>query len=91
MAYDTNNPPALKSSGVGGVGKTFFYSSADTLADVNTAGYFSNGYDLGMRVGDKVEIYDTTTPARAEAYVNAASATSVDLTDGLAMTATDTD
>lgn len=62
MAYSTSNPPALKSpSPLTGAGQTWVYRSTDPAADVDAADYFSNGYDLGMKVGDLVEVTDTDT------------------------------
>lgn len=92
MAYDTSNPPAMISQRVGATGGAlWYYASTDNLAAVNTAGYFSNGYDLGMRAGDIVFVLDTDDYSGGIAVVNAASATSVDITDGTALAATDTD
>lgn len=91
MAYSTDNPPALVASGIGGKGNIWKYDSADALTDARVSGYFSNGYDLGMRAGDMVIITDTDTSATSLSFVNAASATAVDLADGTALTATDTD
>lgn len=56
MPYSTSNPPRLISQGVGGLGsKIWVYeSTADAAATVDTSGYFTNGYDLGMRAGDVV-------------------------------------
>lgn len=91
MAYSTDNPPFLMSQGLQGDGKAWMYKSADALSDVRVAGYFSNGYDLGMRAGDTVTIVDTDTSATSISFVNAATSTSVDLADGTALTATDSD
>lgn len=56
MAYSTSNPPRLVTQGVGGLGsKIWIYeSTSDAAAAVDTIGYFTNGYDLGMRAGDIV-------------------------------------
>jgi len=61
MAYDSANPPALKSSLLTGPGKTWVYRSTDVATDVDASGYFTNGDDLGMEVGDIVEVCDTDT------------------------------
>lgn len=90
MAYVTTNPPKLIAQGITG-GHVWKYDSADALADVRVSGYFSNGWKLGMRAGDLVIITDTDTSATSLSFVNAASATAVDLADGTALTATDTD
>lgn len=72
MGYATSNPPVAMSMGplaqfnttestsVGG--KLWLYKSADVIATVEGANYFSNGQALGMQAGDLVYILDTTTP-----------------------------
>ncbi len=95
MAYSTSNPPILVNNG--GIGATagrrqWHYASVDAATLVRVAGYFTNGYDLGMRAGDTVTVVDTDTSYTTTLHtVNAASTTSVDLTDGLAIGTTDTD
>lgn len=94
MAYSTSNPPALISQKVGATGGSmWFYQSADALAAVRVSGYFTNGYALGMRAGDIVFVVDTDDYSGGVAIVNAANATTgvVDLNDGTAIAATDTD
>lgn len=68
------------------------YSTADAIADVNTAGYFNAIASL-LRVGDIIFVYSSTggTPAMSIVYVNSNTGTVVDVTDGLTVTATDTD
>lgn len=91
MAYDTKNPPMLFANGVGGAARLWLYKSADPIATVNTANYITNGGTLGMKVGDPVLVIDTATPAVHIAFVNATGDGTTDLSDGLAITATDTD
>jgi hypothetical protein len=75
MAYSEANSPALTSQRVGADGgANWTYKSADALATVVGAGYFSNGSDLGMVVGDRVTIVDTTTPLVTDAWVSAVTA-----------------
>lgn len=90
MAYSTDNQPRVISQGITGT-KIWKYDSADALTDVRVAGYFTDGYDLGMRAGDVVFVTDTDTSATSITFVNAATTSSVDLADGTALTATDTD
>lgn len=63
MTYSTSNPPATN---IGTLESTapnlWFYKSADSAATVAGANYFTNGGDLGMKVGDIVIVYDTATP-----------------------------
>mgnify|MGYP000092956932 CR=1 FL=1 len=90
MAYSTSNPPRLVTQAMHGP-RTWEYSSADTAATVDTSGYFTNGYDLGMRDGDVVNVYVTGTKVWTSHTVTV-SGTTVDTADGTAMTtATDTD
>lgn len=74
MSYATTNPPALISQRVGGSGAIWSYSSADAVADVDEAGYFTNGDDLGMQVGDTVIVFDTETPLMTPCWVSAVTA-----------------
>ena len=92
MAYSTSTPPRLITQGITG-GKLWYYESADAIATVNTDAYISNGYKLGMRNGDTVIVRDTATPTTSFCTVNGASATTgaVDLTDGTAVSQTDSD
>ena len=59
MTYATTNPPCLLVKRVGDSGGLWWYSSADAIAAVDAAGYFSNAGDLGMKSGDCVFIWDT--------------------------------
>lgn len=95
MAYATTNPPVLViEGGMNGQNKIWFYRSVDAATLVRVAGYFTNGYDLGMRSGDLLIQVDTDASPLAMQLliVNAATASGgVDVSDGLAVTATDTD
>ncbi|SDH08408.1 hypothetical protein [Pelagibacterium luteolum] len=93
MAYSTDNPPALIAQGIGGGGRLWFYKSTDAATAVRVSGYFTNGYDLGMRAGDLVIVVDTDAApiAMQLMIVTSATSTAVDLSDGVAVTATDTD
>lgn len=53
MAYVTTNPPKLMVPSVGsGQPALWVYTSTDIHTDVDASGYFTNGSDLGLRVGD---------------------------------------
>lgn len=54
MAYSTTIPPQLIAQAPGAGGKIWRYSSVDPSTTVDDADYFTNGYQLGMRVGDTV-------------------------------------
>lgn len=92
MAY-SNTGLRLVTQGVGGGARTWYYESADAIATVNTSGYFSDGYRFGMRVGDTVVVRDTATPTTSLATViDVSAATGVaDISDGTAITQTDSD
>lgn len=92
MAYSTSTPPRLMSQAIIGA-KIWYYESADAIATVNTSGYFTNGYGLGMRVGDTVIVRDTATPTTSLCTVIDVSATTgvADISDGTAISQTDSD
>lgn len=81
MAYVTTNPPQTLIPSVGARPALWTYESADVDSAVNATDYFTNGSDLGMKVGDPVFVYDTTTPKVSVHYVSAVDA------DGNATTA----
>jgi hypothetical protein len=75
MAYAITNPPHVLVPSLGGKGpQVWGYESADPRATVNGADYFSNGDELGMRVGDLVIVYDTVTPLTSVHFVAAVTA-----------------
>ena len=64
MAYSTSTAPGLIAQKNGSNGaRIWVYKSADSLATVAASGYFTNGDDLGMVVGDLVLVVNTTTGA----------------------------
>lgn len=93
MAYATTNPPALISQGIGSGFKMWAYRSTDAVTVVRVSNYISNGYKLGMRVGDLVIVVDTdASPITMQLMiVTQCTTTLCDLSDGVAVTATDTD
>lgn len=93
MAYATTNPPVLLMDTVGGTFRLWVYKSTDAASAVRVSGYFTDGWDLGMRAGDLVMVVDTDASPIASQIMIVTSATSsaVDLSDGTAVTATDTD
>lgn len=68
------------------------YTTADAIADVNTAGYFNSAASL-LKVSDIIFCYTSSggTPAMSIVWVNSNTGSVVDVTDGLTVTATDTD
>ena len=73
MAYSTSNPPAKVADRLAGGPTMWLYSSTDAIAAVDAAGYFTNGGDLGMAVGDFVFIVDTTNGLSSLGHVSAIS------------------
>ncbi len=95
MTYSTSNPPTLVSvSPLTGAGQHWVYRSTDPAATVDLAGYFSNGYDLGMRAGDTIDVIDTdASPIAVTSHVVAAvtAGGSADLSEGVAVSGSNTD
>lgn len=57
MSYSTSAPPQCVVPRLGSGGAAVWvYTSTDVHTDVDESGYFSNGYDLGMKVGDVVMV-----------------------------------
>ena len=82
MAYATTNPPQVAVPSMGEQGPSIWtYTSADPRATVNLANYFSDGVDLGMKVGDLVIVYDSVTPLTSLHFVAAVTATAADVND----------
>jgi len=102
MAYDTNGFKLL-TDGLSGAStmKTWLLDAVDAIATVNTSNYVSDGYRKGARQGDLVLVRTRTTtisgPVTAVHWcwvideATGSDALGIDLTDGLAVTATDTD
>jgi hypothetical protein len=95
MAYSTSNPPVLLAQGISSTRKLWLYASIDAATLVRVAGYITNAASLGMKAGDLVWQIDTdASPIAAQLMtVNSINATTgaADLTDGTAVTATNTD
>ena len=93
MAYSTANPPQIVSQTIGGTHRSFLYKSTDPVTDVRVSGYFTDGWKLGMRAGDHVLVIDTDASPIASSLCTVVQATAsvVDISDGTAITATDTD
>jgi len=70
--------------------RLWMYSSADAIATVNTAAYFNDASDL-LTVRDVIIVVDTATPTTSFVSVLTNASGVVDVSDGLAITETDTD
>ena len=95
MAYDTSNLSLINSGGIGGVRQQIWnYESTDAITVVRVDGYITNAKLRGMKQGDIVYVRDTDSDPNLTyiTTVNAINANgSADLSDGVAITATDTD
>lgn len=87
MAFSAANLTRL--AGASGVG-LWHYSSADAIATVNTAGYFNNASNM-LNIRDVIIVVDTATPTTSLVSVLSNASGVVDVSDGLAITETDTD
>lgn len=84
MTYSTSNPPALalQTLGYKDGGRTWKFTGTDAVATVQVDGYISNAEDLGMKVGDLVEYYDSNLKITSTLVVDAINANgSADLAD----------
>jgi len=89
MAYAASGLTRL----AGGSGIALWhYTTTDTIATVNTAGYFNNAIPM-MNLNDLIIAVTSTggTPVVTLTYPNAVSSSAVDVVDGLTVTATDSD
>lgn len=75
MAYSTSNPPRKMAQVNGSEGLNLWsYKSADAIATVRGAGYFTNAGDLGMAVNDIVLVADSNLETSTVEYVSAITA-----------------
>jgi hypothetical protein len=88
MAFDKDGWANIGAAKRGNAPALYTYSTADAIADVNTAGYFND-------LADSLEVNDLIFVAHsggvALVYVASNSGGVVDVTDGLTVTATDSD
>lgn len=92
MAFSSTGFNTASANKAGNAPSIHTYSTTDTIADVNTSGYFNTIASI-LKVGDIIFCFTSTggTPANSIVWVNSNSGTVVDVTDGLTITATDTD
>ena len=92
MAYSSTGLSAAGGqSKAGNAPQLWTYKSADAIADVNTSGYFNSATTL-LKVGDIIFVYDSATPTSSIVFVTInSSAGVVDVTNGLTVTATNSD
>ena len=89
MAYDKSNL-YMVSGPTGDAPRLWtYYSSADAIATINTAGYFNDASAI-LNAYDLIFIRDSAN-VLVIAIVNSNTGGVVDITDGMVITATDTD
>lgn len=94
MAYSTSNPPRLVWSGIGKGPRHWVMEGTDANTAVQVSGYITNAKTLGLRAGDTLTYVKTdASPVAAWLYIVSAinSNGSGDLSNGLAITATNSD
>lgn len=86
MPYSTSNPPHLTMPAfvAGASPSVWGYRSADPSATIDAAGYITDGYKRGMKVGDLVIAEDTVNKIISSHRVVSVNATTgaVDLSNG---------
>lgn len=98
MAYSSENLQLVAAGMSNTNNNCWFLNTTDPVATVNTSGYISDGVAKGMKQGDDVTVVVRASlplgdvSAKSLCFVQSLEADgSVDLTDGLTITATDTD
>jgi hypothetical protein len=92
MAYSATGFSTVAASKAGNSPAIYAYSTADTIADVNTTGYF-NSLSSFLKVGDLIYCVTSTggTVVATLVYVLSNAAGVVDVTDGTTLANTDGD
>ncbi|MEK9909122.1 MAG: hypothetical protein VW498_02040 [Candidatus Thalassarchaeaceae archaeon] len=88
MAYAASGLSLLTTANGFGL---WHYTSADDIATVNTEGYFTGDAVNMLNVRDVIIVVDTATPTTSFVSVLSNDGTTVDVSDGLAITETDSD
>jgi hypothetical protein len=93
MAYSsTNLQPIGGQAKAGNAPQMWSYTApgTDTLADINTSGYFNDASGV-LKVGDLVYVWDSSVPTASLLVVLSNASGVVDLSDGTAIAVTDGD
>lgn len=88
MAYSASGLHRI--GGASGV-NLWIYQTTDTIATVNSSGYFTGEAVNMMNVRDLVIVQDTNTPTTNFVTVLSNNGTTVDVSDGTAVAETDGD
>ena len=93
MAYNKDNlQPIGGQSKAGNAPQMWSYTApgTDTLADINTSGYFNNAYSV-LKVGDLIYLWDLSVPTASLVVVLSNASGVVDVSDGTAISVADAD
>ena len=90
MAFSANGWNVIGAAKKGNAPSMYTYTSADAIATVNTSGYFNDLSDT-LAVGDVIFVHDSATPTMNIVMVASNASGVVDVTDGTAISMTDTD
>lgn len=86
MAYTASTLRLISSDLEGSAPKKWIYTTTDALATIIAAGYFTDGGLRGMKVGDLVEVVNTTGPKYLLTQVTAISSNAVTIAAPTAIT-----
>ena len=93
MAYSKDNlQPIGGQSKAGNAPQMWSYTApgTDTLADINTSGYFNNASTV-LKVGDLIYLWDLSVPTASLVVVLSNASGVVDVSDGTALSVADAD
>ena len=93
MAYNKDNlQPIGGQAKAGNAPQMWSYTApgTDTLADINTAGYFNDAHSV-LKVGDLVYLWDASVPTSTLVTVLYNASGVVDVSDGTALSVADAD
>ncbi len=90
MAYSSTGFGTGGPSKKGNSPVIYTYQTADTIADVNTEGYFNDLSDT-LAVGDIIFVHDSATPTMSIVVVLSNASGVVDVSDGTAVSVADAD
>jgi hypothetical protein len=93
MAYNKDNlQPIGGQAKAGNAPQMWSYTApgTDTLADINTAGYFNDAHSV-LKVGDLVYLWDASVPTASLVVVLSNASGVVDVSDGTALSVADAD
>jgi len=90
MAFSSAGWNVIGAAKKGNAPSMYTYTSADAIADVNTAGYF-NDLSNTLAVGDVIFVHDSATPTMSIVVVLSNASGVVDVSDGTTVSVADAD